>query len=47
MHNSGEPMHTVSKKGNDGVVCPSYINNCLKVKYPLDSISMWPGLNSV
>jgi len=31
---SGEPMQTASK-GSNGVVHPSYINNRLKVKYPL------------
>ena len=31
---SGEPTHTASK-GSNGATCPSYINNCLKVKYPL------------
>jgi len=30
-----ELMHTASKKGNNGVARPSYIDNCVKVKYPL------------
>ena len=30
----GEPTHTTSK-GSNGVTRPSYINNRLKVKYPL------------